>query len=177
MPTIYNVTDALAAGGELPSLLAKLREFETKKAGLVEEMAANRPVRMPPRSVIENRLAEWRGPQRKSAQTDARCLTECWAGGFPDLGALKDAYERRRREIDLIFQDLDDRAAMARRQEWIATLEAYGTSQREMTELRRELMKLARTKGKTDAQAELWADAELRRLAALFEEDKPDGQR
>ena len=39
-----------------------------------------------------------------------------------------DDYERRRRELDLIFQELEDREATARRTGLIATLEADGTS-------------------------------------------------
>ena len=63
------VTDALASGGDLPSLLAKLRDFESKQTALLDELAANRPVPMPPRSVIEDRLAEWRRLLRQSAKT------------------------------------------------------------------------------------------------------------
>jgi DNA invertase Pin-like site-specific DNA recombinase len=66
---IARLTDALAAGGELASLVAKLREFETKKTALIDEMAAKGPVPMPPRSVIEDHLAEWRRLLRQSAKT------------------------------------------------------------------------------------------------------------
>jgi site-specific DNA recombinase len=57
---IARLTDAIAAGGELTSLVAKLREMEAKRAKLVEEQYAQRPVPMPPRSLVEDRLAEWR---------------------------------------------------------------------------------------------------------------------
>jgi hypothetical protein len=81
-----------------------------------------------------------------------------------------DDYERRRRELDLIFQELEDREVAARREEWISALEAYGTSRKEMNAIRRDLLKMAKAKGKTDGQAQQWADAKLRRFAALFEE-------
>ena len=71
---IERLTDALAAGGEMPSLLAKLRDLEAKKAALVEELAANRPVPMPPRSVIDDRLAEWRRLLRQTTQTGRAVL-------------------------------------------------------------------------------------------------------
>jgi hypothetical protein len=82
-----------------------------------------------------------------------------------------DDYERRRREFDLIFQEQADLEAAARREEWIATLEAYGTSRKEMKAIRGDLVKMAKNKGKTDAQAQKWADTKLRRLAQLFEEE------
>jgi len=58
----------------MPSLVAKLRDFEVRKAELIEEMAANRPVPMPPRRLIEDRLAEWRRLLRSSTTTGRAVL-------------------------------------------------------------------------------------------------------
>jgi hypothetical protein len=43
-----------------------------------------------------------------------------------------------------------------------------------MNAIRRDLLKMAKAKGKTDGQAQQWADAKLRRFAALFEESDED---
>jgi hypothetical protein len=82
-----------------------------------------------------------------------------------------DDYERRRRELDLIFQELEDREVAAHKSEWLSKLEAYGTSQRDVNSIRRELLKVAQRKGKTETEAELYADRVLQRLLALMEKD------
>ena len=66
---IARLTDAIAAGGEMTSLLAKLREMEASRAAIVEEQVSARPVPMPPRALVENRLAEWRRLLRQTPQT------------------------------------------------------------------------------------------------------------
>ena len=66
---IARLTDAIAAGGEMTSLVAKLREMESRRAAIAEEQAAARPVPMPPRALIEDRLAEWRRLLRQNTQT------------------------------------------------------------------------------------------------------------
>lgn len=56
---INRLTDAIpSGGGAVPSLVAKLKELDAKRAKLVDEIAAQRPVPMPPRDVVEDRLAE-----------------------------------------------------------------------------------------------------------------------
>ena len=66
---IARLTDAIVAGGEMTSLVAKLREMEARRVELVEEQEAQRPVPMPPRSMVEDRLAEWRRLLRQNTQT------------------------------------------------------------------------------------------------------------
>jgi site-specific DNA recombinase len=57
---------AIEAGGDAASLVAKLRELETRKRAIDGEVAALRPVPRLAPAVIEGRLAEWRRLLRAS---------------------------------------------------------------------------------------------------------------
>ena len=52
-----------------------------------------------------------------------------------------DDYERSRRELDLIFQEIDDRALLAQREDVVAKLSAYSSARREIDEIRVALLK------------------------------------
>ena len=72
---IDRLTDAIAkGGGAVSSLVAKLKELDAKRSNLVEEIAGQRPVPMPPRDVVEDRLAEWRRHLRASVATGRAVL-------------------------------------------------------------------------------------------------------
>jgi hypothetical protein len=56
----------------------------------------------------------------------------------------------------------------------VAKLAAYGSARREIDEIRVALLKTAKMKGKTNAEAELWADERLRRLLRAMEEESDE---
>jgi hypothetical protein len=77
-----------------------------------------------------------------------------------------DAY---RRELDLIFQEIDDRAALAREQDLVGELERFGSSPRETRILRQRLEKFAMTSKKmAESEAHAWANTVLERLIAAL---------
>lgn len=86
---IARLTDAIAAGGDLASLVGKLRELEARKVEIADEQAAARPVPMPPRCEVEDRLAEWRELLRKNVQTARAVLDRVLNGRivFEPMGA------------------------------------------------------------------------------------------
>ena len=57
---------AIESGGDAASLVAKLRQLETRKAAIDTEMVSLRPFPRLAPAVIENRLAEWRRLLRAS---------------------------------------------------------------------------------------------------------------
>ena len=63
---IARLVAAIETGGDAASLVAKLRELETRQRAIVGEVATLRPVPCLPPAVIENRLAEWRRLLRAS---------------------------------------------------------------------------------------------------------------
>jgi transcriptional regulator with XRE-family HTH domain len=63
---IARLVDAIETGGDVPSLIAKLRDLEARRQAITVEGAALRPVPRLEPSVIENRLAEWRRLLRQS---------------------------------------------------------------------------------------------------------------
>jgi hypothetical protein len=68
------VTEAIADGGDLPSLVSKLKEMERRRDAIRAEQAAAQPLPMPPRAVIDDRLAEWRRLLRESVPTGRAVL-------------------------------------------------------------------------------------------------------
>jgi hypothetical protein len=74
-----------------------------------------------------------------------------------------------RRELDLMFQEMNDAEMLARKNEIVSKLES-GTSRDAVNSLHRDLCKIAARKGKTKAQRERWADDVLRRLQALIDQ-------
>ena len=71
---IARLTDAIVAGGEMPALLGKMKELEARRAAIRAEQASAQPLPTPPRSVIEDRLAEWRRLLRASVPTGRAVL-------------------------------------------------------------------------------------------------------
>lgn len=59
----------------MPTLVGKLREQETRKRAIADEMAALRPVPRLPTAVIADRLAEWRRLLRQSV-TQGRAVIQ-----------------------------------------------------------------------------------------------------
>src|SRR5262249_33952656 len=57
---------AIESGGDALTLVGRLRELKDRQKQIVGEFAALRPVPRLPQSVVESRLAEWRGLLRKS---------------------------------------------------------------------------------------------------------------
>lgn len=101
------MTDAIAAGGELASLVGRLRELEAKKEALIEELVAQRPVEMPPRSVVEDRLADWRRMLRGSVATGRAVLDRVLDGRivFTPVGTAAYEFEAPTR-YDRLFSGL-----------------------------------------------------------------------
>jgi hypothetical protein len=71
------------------------------------------------------------------------------------------------RGLDLIFQEMADKAAEADREKVRVALRALGASEATISETHAELVKLMRMQGKTEAEAHAWADELLRRGAEL----------
>jgi len=71
---IDRLVGAIEAGGEMDSLLARLRENQERKAAIDDEMASARPIPLPPRAMVEDRLAEWRRLLRQSVATGRAVL-------------------------------------------------------------------------------------------------------
>lgn len=72
---IGRLVDAIAEGGEVPSLVAKVRELEARKKAIKSDMTALRPVpRLAPK-IIADRLADWRRLLRQSP-TQARAVLQ-----------------------------------------------------------------------------------------------------
>jgi len=63
---IGRLVAAIETGGDAASLVAKVRELETRLRAIAAEVAALRPVPRLAPAVIENRLAEWRRLLRQS---------------------------------------------------------------------------------------------------------------
>ena len=72
---IKNLVAAIEHGGEVPSLVAKLRELEQRRLAITDELAGLRPVPRLEAVVLENRLAEWRRLLRGS-QPQARAVLQ-----------------------------------------------------------------------------------------------------
>ena len=64
----------------MTSLLGKLKEREARKAEIIEEHADTRPIPMPARSEVEDRLAEWCELLGKSVQTGRSVLDRVLRG-------------------------------------------------------------------------------------------------
>jgi hypothetical protein len=58
--TIARVVAAIEQGGDIPSLVGKLRELEARKTALADELAGLRPIPRLDPSVVEHQLAEFR---------------------------------------------------------------------------------------------------------------------
>jgi DNA invertase Pin-like site-specific DNA recombinase len=63
---IARLVAAIETGGEVASIVAKVRELESRQRAIDNEAASLRPVPRLPAEVIENRLAEWRRLLRAS---------------------------------------------------------------------------------------------------------------
>ena len=63
---IGRLVAAIETGGDAPSLVAKLRDLETRQRAIATEIANLHPVPRLEPAVIENRLAEWRRLLRQS---------------------------------------------------------------------------------------------------------------
>ncbi len=72
---IARLVAAIETGGEVPSLIAKVRELELRRGAINRELRSFQPVpRLAPR-VIEDRLAEWRRLLRQST-TQGRAVLQ-----------------------------------------------------------------------------------------------------
>src|SRR5262249_44730781 len=65
---IKAVVAAIEAGGDAPSLIARLRGLEARRNTIASDAAALRPVPRLPQSVIADRLADWRRMLRNPTQ-------------------------------------------------------------------------------------------------------------
>ncbi len=72
---IANLVTAVESGKDVASLVAKLRELESRRTAIAEEVANLRPVPRLEPAVIENRLAEWRRLLRQST-TQGRAVIQ-----------------------------------------------------------------------------------------------------
>jgi DNA invertase Pin-like site-specific DNA recombinase len=72
---IARLTLALETGGELGSLLTRLRELEARQVAIGNELRALRPVPRLAPDVVENRLSEWRRLLRAST-TQGRAVLQ-----------------------------------------------------------------------------------------------------
>jgi hypothetical protein len=71
---IQRLVAAIELGVDVSSVAAKLRDLDAQKTTLEDEMASARPVPMPPRALVEGRLAEWRRLLRQSVTTGRAVL-------------------------------------------------------------------------------------------------------
>ena len=72
---IARLVAAIETGGDPPSLVAKVRELETRRAAIVRRLISLSPVPRLAPQVIENRLAEWRRLLRAST-TQGRAVLQ-----------------------------------------------------------------------------------------------------
>ena len=72
---IARLVEAIETGGDVPSLIAKVRTFEARKEALLAEVVALQPVPRLPSGVLENRLAEWRRLLGRAPRRPARCCS------------------------------------------------------------------------------------------------------
>ena len=63
---LARLLDAIETGGDAPTLTARVRELEAKRASIDADIAALRPVPRLAPAVVEGRLAEWRRLLRSS---------------------------------------------------------------------------------------------------------------
>jgi hypothetical protein len=70
-----NITEAIAKGGELVSLVAKLKELELRAKAIQSDVVALQPVPRLAPAVVEDRLAEWRRLLRGSV-TQGRAVLQ-----------------------------------------------------------------------------------------------------
>lgn len=78
---IGRVTRALEmADGDSPSLVAKLKELESRRSGIVRERAALQPIPRLPLEVLDERLSEFRRLLRKSTTTARAVLNRVVPG-------------------------------------------------------------------------------------------------
>ena len=66
---------AVEVGGEVPSLVANIRDLQTRQRDIEEELTHLRPLPRLPASVVADRLAEWRRLLRASV-TQGRALLQ-----------------------------------------------------------------------------------------------------
>lgn len=72
---LARLLDAIETGGEVGSLVSRVRELEERRRDLRAEAAALRPVPRLAPAVIESRLAEWRRLLRQST-TQGRAVLQ-----------------------------------------------------------------------------------------------------
>lgn len=74
------------------------------------------------------------------------------------------------RDLDLLFQQMADRAAADERADLFERLRAHGMTKGDERVIRRGLLNAAASKGKTPSEAERWTEEVLRRFLALLED-------
>ena len=72
---IRRLVDAIESGGDAPSLVAKVRELETRRGSIARELRGLCPVPRLASHVVEDRLAEWRRLLRQST-TQGRAVLQ-----------------------------------------------------------------------------------------------------
>ena len=83
---------AIEAGGDIPTLVARLKGVEAAIAGIDDDLANDRPVPRLPRPLIENRLDEWRRLLRQSP-TQGRSVIQRIIQGRIVFTPVGDGYE------------------------------------------------------------------------------------
>jgi site-specific DNA recombinase len=89
---IGRLVQAVENGGDVVSLTARLRQLETERAKIDEELANAAPIPRLPKPVIEDRLAEWRRLLRQST-TQARAVIQRLVKGRITFTPVGDCYE------------------------------------------------------------------------------------
>jgi site-specific DNA recombinase len=72
---IANLVAAIEAGGDAPSLVAKVRALEARRGAIADELAGLRPVPRLPAAIVRDRLDEWRRLIRASV-TQGRAVIQ-----------------------------------------------------------------------------------------------------
>lgn len=77
---IARLTEAIATGGNIPSLVAGLRDLDARRLDVEGQLRSLRPLPRLPREVVEGRLAEWRRLLRASTTTGRTVLQRVLQG-------------------------------------------------------------------------------------------------